>query len=94
MRLKNKVAIITGSSRGIGKATALLFAQEGAKVAVNCLKEERKGEGVVEFFRQQTPLKRIAKPEEIAKAILFLASEDASYITGEVLVVDGGYSLK
>ena len=37
---------------------------------------------------------RFAKPEEIAKAIVFLASDDASYITGQVLVVDGGYSLK
>ena len=38
-------------------------------------------------------IKRMAKPEEIAKAILFLASEDANYITGEVLVIDGGYNL-
>lgn len=52
------------------------------------------GEELIEMFRQQTPLKRIAEPEEIAKAILFLTSDDASYITGETLVVDGGYSLK
>jgi 3-oxoacyl-[acyl-carrier protein] reductase len=38
-------------------------------------------------------IKRMADPVEIAKAILFLASEDANYITGEVLVIDGGYNL-
>lgn len=38
-------------------------------------------------------IKRMAEPMEIAKAILFLASEDANYITGEVLVIDGGYNL-
>lgn len=52
------------------------------------------GPALIEQFRQETPLKRIADPEEIARAILFLASDDASYITGEMLVVDGGYSLK
>lgn len=52
------------------------------------------GPDLIELFRQQTPLKRIADPEELAKAILFLASDDASYITGHTLVVDGGFSLK
>lgn len=39
-------------------------------------------------------LKRMAEPEEIAKAILFMASDDANFITGQVLLVDGGFSLK
>ena len=39
-------------------------------------------------------LKRMAEPEDIAKAILFLASNDADFVTGQVLLVDGGFSLK
>ena len=39
-------------------------------------------------------MRRLGKPEEIAKAVLFLLSEDASFITGAALPVDGGYLLK
>jgi len=40
----------------------------------------------------QIPLQRLATPEEIADAILFMASKESSYITGAVLPVDGGYT--
>ncbi len=48
MILKNKIALITGSSKGVGKATALLFAKEGAKVVVNYLSSEKEAISVVE----------------------------------------------
>jgi len=43
-------------------------------------------------WTEHTPLHRYARPEEVAGAAVFLCSGDASYITGHVLVVDGGFS--
>jgi len=44
-------------------------------------------------IKKAIPMKRIGKPEEIASVVAFLAGDDASYITGQVLLVDGGLSL-
>ncbi len=46
---------------------------------------------VLNNWAKQIPLKRLAQPEEIANLVVFLASECASYITGTVIQVDGGY---
>lgn len=52
MRLQHKTAIITGAASGIGRATALLFAREGAQVAVSDFDEE-KGRAVADSIRAQ-----------------------------------------
>ena len=47
-------------------------------------------EANLDVVRQMTPMARLGKPEEVAAAVVFLASEEASFITGEVLGVNGG----
>jgi 2-hydroxycyclohexanecarboxyl-CoA dehydrogenase len=51
------------------------------------------GEKVIETMKSGTQLRRLGKPEEVAAAIAFLASEDASYVTGETLGVSGGLGM-
>ena len=50
-------------------------------------------EKVLKALEDKTPVQRLGKPEEIASAYLFLASDEAAFITGTTLCVDGGLTL-
>ena len=70
--------------RANGVAIGLTETEMGADA------ERRWGEEATKRLLAGTPLGRMGKPEEIARAVGFLASDDASYITGKILQVDGG----
>jgi 3-oxoacyl-[acyl-carrier protein] reductase len=46
-----------------------------------------------EPLERRVPLRRLGQPEDVARTILFLASPEAGYITGQTITVDGGLSL-
>ncbi|MFQ8582499.1 MAG: SDR family NAD(P)-dependent oxidoreductase [Holdemania massiliensis] len=46
-----------------------------------------------EFFLRHTPIKRMGKPEEIAAAVVYFASDESAYTTGQVMAVHGGFGL-
>ena len=50
--------------------------------------------GGLRFFEQQYPLRRCGRPEDIANAAVFLCSDEASFITGHTMVVDGGLTVQ
>jgi NAD(P)-dependent dehydrogenase (short-subunit alcohol dehydrogenase family) len=95
------VAVVTGSSSGIGRAVAIELGRRGAAVVVTSRQRSRAdataaaidaaGGFSLENVAARTPLRRLADPEEVAWVVAFLASDDASYITGSSILVDGGW---
>ena len=61
------------------------------KILTGRQEPETIGEAALAYSRSRTPMPRLGRPADVASAALFLASDAASYITGENLMVDGGW---
>jgi len=61
--------------------------------AARAQREGRKVEDVIKEIEREVPIGRLAKPEEIGELVAFLASDKASYITGSLILIDGGRTL-
>lgn len=86
---------------GMSKSWAKEFARKGVPVRVNVVAPgyiltdmvKAVPRHLIDRFAEQTVLKRLGRPEEVANVISFLASDDAAYITGAVIDVNGGMRL-
>lgn len=86
-----------GAVRLLTKSTALAWAKEGVRVNSvhpGFVDTPILGETDRQMLAEATPMGRIAAPEELTGVLVFLASDEASFITGAEFVVDGGYTAR
>lgn len=83
---------------GLTRAAALRYAEEGIRVNALCpgatfggMMSKRHNPESLKVKARAHPMNRIAEPEEMAEAVVFLASDRASYMTGHPMAVDGGF---
>lgn len=93
--------IIKGGIINFSKQLASFYGADGIRVNAVCpggIEEKINGKTLMQSkkfkknYSNICPLKRLGKPDEVASAVLFLASEASSYITGTSFMVDGGWS--
>jgi len=80
---------LIGTSRAIASEVARLGIRVNV-VAPGLIETEMIKTAPVKTIKEMIPMARIGKPEEVAKVVRFLCSDDASYITGQVISVNGG----
>jgi 3-oxoacyl-[acyl-carrier protein] reductase len=94
MRLKDKIAVITGASRGVGKAIALAYAREGANVVVNYASNEAAADQVVRDIealgRKAVKIQGDVAKKEEARAVIQVAKDHFGRL--DILVNNAGFS--
>lgn len=108
-RVGSKGSAVYSAAKGGVIAFTKVIAREGARFSITAnaiapgpietpllmqaLEFGEIGEKILENMKAGTQLRRLGKPEEVAAAVAFLASDDASYVTGETLGVSGGLGM-
>ena len=86
---------------GMTKTWAKELARKGAQIRVNAVAPgfirtpmtEKLPDRILNYVKEKIPLGRFGEPEEVARLYLFLASDESSYITGQVIGIDGGLTI-
>ncbi len=86
-----KTMAVDHAGQGI-RVNALMPGVIDTPMPANSLKRYADPEAMRTFWKHRHPMGRIGRPEEVAKAALFLASDDSSFVTGTLLFVDGGWT--
>ena len=108
-RVGSKGSAVYSAAKGGVIAFTKVIAREGARYGVTAnsiapgpietpllmraLELGELGEKIIDTMKAGTQLRRLGRPEEVAAAVAFLASDDASYVTGETLGVSGGLGM-
>jgi 3-oxoacyl-[acyl-carrier protein] reductase len=97
MAIRNDAAYAAGKAGMVGMTRALALDLGSSGITVNAVAPGWISTGSASEHENDmgsaTPAGRSGTPDEVAAAVVFLASEDASYITGQMLVIDGGNSI-
>jgi NAD(P)-dependent dehydrogenase (short-subunit alcohol dehydrogenase family) len=86
-----KTMAVDHAHQGI-RVNALMPGVIDTPMPARTLKRYADPEAMKAYWKERHPMGRIGRPEEVARAALFLASDDASFITGTLLFVDGGWT--
>ncbi|UYN93799.1 MAG: glucose 1-dehydrogenase [Enhydrobacter sp.] len=86
-----KTMAVDHAAQGI-RVNALMPGVIDTPMPARSLKRYAEPDAMRAYWKERHPMGRIGQPEEVAKAALFLASDDASFITGHLMFVDGGWT--
>jgi NAD(P)-dependent dehydrogenase (short-subunit alcohol dehydrogenase family) len=105
MGVAGHAAYVTGKSALFGLTKSMAIDYGPHNIRVNAIspgiidsgrpdiQRYKQDPAIMQFWHDMTVLKRLGQPEEVAATALFLASDEASYITGQNLAVDGGWTI-